>query len=215
MKKFIIPALLMATMMTSCGSDAVEATDAQEVKETAITATYSTLGDHNHVDWQAWHLGKTGERSGSVMLKDAEVSVNEGMLAGGKFVLDIAGLTVTNFGEDTAQNEKLRGHLTSGDFFLTDSFPTATFEITSVDTMSGDFNAKVSGNLTIKGISKNITFNAKVEIAEDAVSVSSETFEVNREDWGLTYNAEGTAGVPVDYLIANEIAFTIHANVTK
>ena len=202
-------------MMTSCGSDAVEATDAQEVKETAITATYSTLGDHNHVDWQAWHLGKTGERSGSVMLKDAEVSVNEGMLAGGKFVLDIAGLTVTNFGEDTAQNEKLRGHLTSGDFFLTDSFPTATFEITSVDTMSGDFNAKVSGNLTIKGISKNITFNAKVEIAEDAVSVSSETFEVNREDWGLTYNAEGTAGVPVDYLIANEIAFTIHANVTK
>lgn len=205
----------MATMMTSCGSDAVEATDAQEVKETAITATYSTLGDHNHVDWQAWHLGKTGERSGSVMLKDAEVSVNEGMLAGGKFVLDIAGLTVTNFGEDTAQNEKLRGHLTSGDFFLTDSFPTATFEITSVDTMSGDFNAKVSGNLTIKGISKNITFNAKVEIAEDAVSVSSETFEVNREDWGLTYNAEGTAGVPVDYLIANEIAFTIHANVTK
>ena len=205
----------MATMMTSCGSDAVEATDAQEVTETAITATYSTLGDHNHVDWKAWHLGKTGERSGSVMLKDAEVSVNEGVLAGGKFVLDIAGLTVTNFGEDTAQNEKLRGHLASGDFFLTDSFPTAEFEITSVDTMSGDFNSKVSGNLTIKGISKNITFNANVEIAENAVTVSSETFEVNREDWGLTYNAEGTAGVPVDYLISNEIAFTIHANVTK
>lgn len=215
MKKFIIPALLMATMMTSCGSDAVEATDAQEVTETAITATYSTLGDHNHVDWKAWHLGKTGERSGSVMLKDAEVSVNEGVLAGGKFVLDIAGLTVTNFGEDTAQNEKLRGHLASGDFFLTDSFPTAEFEITSVDTMSGDFNSKVSGNLTIKGISKNITFNANVEIAENAVTVTSETFEVNREDWGLTYNAEGTAGVPVDYLISNEIAFTIHANVTK
>lgn len=215
MKKLIIPALLMATMMTSCGSDAVEATEAQEVQETAITATYSTLGDHNHVDWKAWHLGKTGERSGSVMLKEAEVSVNEGVLAGGKFVLDIAGLTVTNFGEDTAQNEKLRGHLTSGDFFLTDSFPTATFEITSVDTMSGDFNTKISGNLTIKGISKNITFNSNVEIAENAVTISSETFEVNREDWGLTYNAEGTAGVPVDYLISNEIAFTIHANVTK
>ncbi len=215
MKKFIIPALLMATMLTSCGSDAVEATEAQEVQETAITATYSTLGDHNHVDWKAWHLGKTVERSGSVMLKEAEVSVNEGVLAGGKFVLDIAGLTVTNFGEDTAQNEKLRGHLTSGDFFLTDSFPTATFEITSVDTMSGDFNTKISGNLTIKGISKNITFNSNVEIAENAVTISSETFEVNREDWGLTYNAEGTAGVPVDYLISNEIAFTIHANVTK
>ena len=215
MKKFILPALLAVAVMTSCGSDAVEATDAKEVEEVAITATYSTLGDHNHVDWKAWHLAKTGERSGSVMLTSAEASVNEGMLAGGKFVLDIAGLTVTNFGDDTAQNEKLRGHLTNEDFFLTDSFPTATFEITSVDTMAGDFNSKINGNLTIKGITKNISFNANVDITDDAVALTSETFEVNREDWGLTYNAEGTAGVPVDYLIANEIAFTIHANVTK
>ncbi len=215
MKKFIIPALLMATMMTSCGSDAVEATDAQEIKETAITATYSTLGDHNHVDWKAWHLGRTGERSGSVMLNGGEVSVNEGVLAGGKFVLDLAGLTVTNFGDDTAQNEKLRGHLTSGDFFLTDSFPTATFEITSLDTMSGEFNSTISGNLTIKGISKNITFNGNVEITENAVTISSETFEINRQDWGLTYNTEGAEGVIADYAIMNEIAFTIHANMTK
>lgn len=215
MKKFILPALFMATMMTSCGSDAVEATDAKEVEEVAITATYSTLGDHNHVDWKAWHLGKTGERFGSVMLVSGEALVNEGVLAGGNFVMDIAGLTVTNFGADTAQNEKLRGHLTNADFFLTDSFPTATFEIVSVDTMSGDFNSKINGNLTIKGISKNISFNANVQITENLVALTSENFEVNREDWGLTYNAEGTAGVPVDYLIAKEIAFTIHAEVTK
>lgn len=215
MKKFIIPALLFAAVMTSCGSDAVEATDAQEVKEVAITGTYSTLGDHNHVDWKAWHLGKTGERFGKVMIKDAEASVNDGALAGGKFVLDLTSLTVENFGEDTAQNEKLRGHLTSGDFFLTDTFPTATFEITSVDSTAGDYNSSISGNLTIKGISKNITFNANVEVTEENVSISSETFEVNREDWGLTYHNEGTAGVPVDYLIANEIAFTIHASLAK
>jgi polyisoprenoid-binding protein YceI len=215
MKKFILPALLAVALMTSCGSNAVEATDALEVEQTAITATYSTLGDHNHVDWKAWHLAKTGERSGSVMIQSAEISVNEGALAGGKFVFDLANLTVTNFGEDTVQNEKLRGHLTSGDFFLTDSFPTATFEITSVDTMSGDFNSKISGNLTIKGISKNISFNANVEITEAAVSMTSESFEVNREDWGLTYNAEGTVGVAADYLISKEIEFTIHSSVTK
>ncbi len=215
MKKFILPALLAVAVMTSCGSDAVEATDAKEVEEVAITATYSTLGDHNHVDWKAWHLAKTGERSGSVMLTSAEASVNEGMLAGGKFVLDIAGLTVTNFGDDTAQNEKLRGHLVNEDFFLTDSFPTATFEITSVDTMSGDFNSKISGNLTIKGVSKNISFNAKTEITEEAVSIASAPFEINRADWGLTYNTEGAEGVIADYAIMNEIEFTIHANVTK
>ena len=216
MKKFIIPALLFAAVMTtSCGSNAVEASDAKEVKEVAITGTYNVLGDHNHVDWKAWHLGKTGERYGKVSLQDAEASVNEGSLVGGKFVMDLTALTVENFGDDTAQNEKLKGHLTSGDFFLTDSFPTATFEITNVDTTSGDFNSVLTGNLTIKGVSKSISFKSNVEITKEAVSIASETFEVNREDWGLTYHNEGTVGVPADYLIANEIAFTIHANMTK
>ena len=215
MKKFILPALLAVAVMSSCGSDAVEATDAKEVEEVKITATYSALGDHNHVDWKAWHLLRTKERSGNVSIKEAEVSVNENMLGGGKFVLDIAGLQVTGFGEDTTSNEKLRGHLTSGDFFLTDSFPTATFEITDVDTMSGDFNTKISGNLTIKGVSKNITFNANTEITEEAVSISSESFEIDRSNWGLTYNTEGAEGVLADYAIMNEIEFTVHANVKK
>ena len=216
MKKFILPALLAVAVMTSCGSDAVEATEAQEVKEVAITATYSTLGDHNHVDWKAWHLLRTKERSGNVSILDVEVSVNEGVLAGGKFVLDIAGLQVTGFGEDTASNEKLRSHLVDKDFFLTDSFPTATFEITSsMDTMIGESNSMISGNLTIKGITKNISFPAKVEISDNGVSITSQTFEIDRSNWELTYNTEGAEGVVADYAIMNEIAFTIHANVTK
>ena len=215
MKKFILPALLAVALMTSCGSNAVEATDAKEVKEVAITGTYNVLGDHNHVDWKAWHLLRTKERSGNVSISEAEVSVNEGVLAGGKFELDLAGLQVTGFGDDTASNEKLRVHLTNKDFFLTDSFPTATFEITSVDTMSGDFNTKISGNLTIKGITKNITFNAMTEITKEAVSISSESFEIDRSNWELTYNTEGAEGVIADYAIMNEISFTLHAILTK
>jgi polyisoprenoid-binding protein YceI len=217
MNKFILPALLMATIMTSCGSDAVEATDAKEVKEVAITATYSTLGDHNHVDWQAWHVGKTGERSGSITIMSAEASVNEGMLAGGTWVLDMKSVTVTNFkGDETPKNAKLQGHLMSEAFFLTDSFPTSTFEITSsMDTMIGESNTMISGNLTMKGVTKNISFPAKVEISETGVSITSGTFEINRTDWGLSYLAAGMEGVLADQVIDNEIAFTIHANVTK
>jgi polyisoprenoid-binding protein YceI len=207
----------MATIMTSCGSDAVEATDAKEVKEVAITATYSTLGDHNHVDWQAWHVGKTGERSGSITIMSAEASVNEGMLAGGTWVLDMKSVTVTNFkGDETPKNAKLQGHLMSEAFFLTDSFPTSTFEITSsMDTMIGESNTMISGNLTMKGVTKNISFPAKVEISETGVSITSGTFEINRTDWGLSYLAAGMEGVLADQVIDNEIEFTIHANVTK
>ena len=162
MKKFIIPALLFAAVLTSCGSDAVTASDAKEVEVVTITGTYANLGDHNHVDWKAWHLGKTGERFGTVTLSSAEASVNESALVGGKFVMDLTALTVENFGEDTAQNEKLRGHLTSGDFFLTDSFPTATFEITSVDTTSGDL-IEVKTSIECEGVfSKSIELLDKI-----------------------------------------------------
>ena len=217
MKKFILPALLMATIMTSCGSDAVEATDAKEVKEVAITATYSTLGDHNHVDWQAWHVGRTEERSGNITITSAEASVNDGMLAGGKWVLDMKSITVTNFtGDELGKNAKLQGHLMGADFFLTDTFPTSTFEITSVmDTMNGESNTMISGNLTMKGVAKNISFPAKVEISENGVSITSQNFEIDRTDWGLSYGAAGMEGVLANQVIMNEIAFTIHANVTK
>lgn len=215
MKKFIIPALLFAAVMTtSCGSDAVEATDAKEVKDVKITATYGTLAENNSVDWRAWHYGKTGPRFGVVTISDAEASVNESMLAGGKFVLDIASLTVTSI-EDSAKAQNLTDHLTSGDFFQTDSFPTATFEITDVDTASGDFNTKISGNLTIKGVSKNITFKANSDISEENLTLNSETFEVDRLDWGLNYKAEGLTGVIANESIHNDIAFTIHVNLTK
>ena len=54
-----------------------------------------------------------------------------------------------------------------------------------------------------------------VEISDNGVSITSQTFEIDRSNWELTYNTEGAEGVVADYAIMNEIAFTIHANVTK
>ena len=71
------------------------------------------------------------------------------------------------------------------------------------------------GNLTMLDVTKSITINANVKVSENEVSVKSEDFKINRTDWGLSYNTEGTAGVPVDYLIANDIGFTIDVTITK
>ncbi|MGB1040372.1 MAG: hypothetical protein ACPGVD_05830, partial [Flavobacteriales bacterium] len=87
-------ALLAVSVLMSCGSDAVEATDAKKVEETAITATYSTLGDQNQVDWKAWHFGKTAERFGHVTIKSGEVITEKNQLVSGKFEIDIENLTV-------------------------------------------------------------------------------------------------------------------------
>ena len=73
----------------------------------------------------------------------------------------------------------------------------------------------VTGNLTILDVTKSITFKANISINENEVSVISEDFSIDRTEWGLTYHVEGSEGVPVDYLIANDIGFTINLTVTK
>ncbi|MCB0735701.1 MAG: YceI family protein, partial [Bacteroidetes bacterium] len=104
---------------------------------------------------------------------------------------------------------KLVGHLKSGDFFQVDSFPTATFEVVSVN------GNTITGNLTIKGITKSIEIPADVQIAENRLTASS-SFTINRNDWGITW---GSAAQPIDFLkdnlIKEEIQFDINLVATN
>ena len=93
--------------------------------------------------------------------------------------------------------------------------PTAKFELTNVEKTTGDYNSKITGNLTILEVSKSITFNANIAVLDNSVAINSEDFSVNRQDWGLNYHTEGDAGVPADYLIANTVGFTINVSVIK
>ncbi|MFT5184978.1 MAG: lipopolysaccharide export system protein LptA, partial [Flavobacteriales bacterium] len=63
--------------------------------------------------------------------------------------------------------------------------------------------------------SNNVTFNANVDVTENNVSVKSETFEIDRSDWNMVYNAEGSEGVPLDYIISDDIELAISFSVAK
>jgi polyisoprenoid-binding protein YceI len=130
--------------------------------------------------------------------------------------MDMAAFTVDNFGDDKKSQAELTGHLQSQDFFEIEKFPTTTFDLARINpTKTDGFNSEITGNLTIKGVTKSITFKANVSVTAEKVSIVSEDFAVDRTDWGLLYNVEGTEGVPADYLIANDIGFTIDVNVSK
>ncbi len=77
-------------------------------------------------------------------------------------------------------SDKLAAHLKSPDFFDVAKYPKATFTSTEVK------GNQVTGNLTLHGVTKAITFPATIKIAGDDVSVDSE-FAINRKDFGLTY----------------------------
>lgn len=120
---------------------------------------------------------------------------------------DLADLTGANisFKFDVAsintRNEDRDNHLKSADFFDADQFPAITFESTSI-TKSGD-SFDVTGNLTIKDITKEVTFETEFNgKGTNPWGVAVYGFEaetkINREDFGLTWNAAlETGGVLV------------------
>ena len=83
-----------------------------------------------------------------------------------------------------ADKEKLTKHLQSPDFFDVAKFPTATFESTEIK-KEGEGHT-VSGNLTLHGVTKQISFPATISASDTEVSANAE-FSINRQDFGINY----------------------------
>ncbi len=83
-----------------------------------------------------------------------------------------------------ADKEKLTKHLKSPDFFDVAKFPTATFQSTEIRKEAGGHT--VSGDLTLHGVTKRISFPATIDASESQVSANAE-FSINRKDFGINY----------------------------
>lgn len=140
----------------------------------------------------AWHGKKvTGEHNGTIIFQNGEFGVDGEKVTSGKFEIDmntIVDLDLT----DEAMNKKLVDHLKSDDFFSVEQFPTSTFEIISIEPLNDatkpDFNHTITGNLTIKDVTKSISFPANVKI-EGGVLKASADFDIDRTDFGLKYGS--------------------------
>jgi polyisoprenoid-binding protein YceI len=109
----------------------------------------------------------------------------------------------------TTDTEKLTGHLKSPDFFDTKANPKATFVSTEIK-KGGDKGAThtVTGNLTIKGITKSVTFPATINVSSDSANLDAE-FSINRRDFSLNY-----AGMPND-LIRDDVLIKLSIKAKK
>jgi len=114
----------------------------------------------------------------------------------------------------STNNEDRDNHLKSADFFDSEKFPTIQFESTSIERFDEE-NGQLKGKLTIKGITKEVSFELEFGgISKDPWGNEKAGFsingKINREDFGLTWNATlETGGVLVsnDVKIAAEIQF--------
>jgi len=109
----------------------------------------------------------------------------------------------------STDTDQLTNHLKTPDFFDVAKFPQATFNSTQIKT-GGDIGAShtVTGNFTLHGATKSISFPATITVAPDAVTVES-TFSINRKDFGLNY-----AGA-ADNLIRDDVVIALHIKADK
>ena len=103
----------------------------------------------------------------------------------------------------------LTKHLKTADFFDVAKYPTATFESTAIKP-GGEKGAThtVTGNLTMHGQTKSVSFPATIAVSSGEVTVES-SFAINRKDFGISY-----AGAP-DNLIRDDVALSLHVKATK
>ena len=128
----------------------------------------------------------TGEHKGNIDIASGTLLVSANKLVGGTFELNVASLTVTDI-TDKEKNTTLVEHLKNEDFFSTAKFPKATFAITKVESKGGD-NYDITGNLTIKGITKPSTFPAVVKNSGKSLNATGKV-TVNRTLYDIKYRS--------------------------
>ena len=122
-----------------------------QAQEKAIDAAAS------NIHW----LGKkvTGQHEGNISLKSGSLILNNDAISGGNFVVDMTSMTCTDLEGEYAG--KLVGHLSSDDFFGVATHPEAKLVFTKV-TAKGNGVYAVTGDFTIKGITKEASFDLTV-----------------------------------------------------
>ncbi len=234
--------LLLTSIFWACGpkGSTVETSDAKAVASSNEAKAIKVNTDNSQVTW----IGSkpAGKHNGTIGITGGEVLVKDNAVVGGNFNIDITSLVVLDLPADSEWNAKLRGHLMSADFFEAENFPTASFEITGAEAFNSsnlvadldepttDYTPAslsdvmvenpthiISGNLTMRGTTKNISFPASVSLENGAVKAIA-NFNIDRTEWGLKFKERASLAEKLkDDFIYNtvNVGFELEAGTQK
>lgn len=151
--------------------------------------TLKIVPAQSKVEWTGKKV--TGQHHGTVNVKEGEVQIANNALTDGKVVIDMTSIKDIDLEGDS--NAKLTGHLRSEDFFSVEKNPTATFDITQAEALSGvkagEPNYRLTGDLTIKGMAHKITFPATVTVDATSVRAMAKGVKIDRTLYGIRYGS--------------------------
>ncbi|RMG57198.1 MAG: YceI family protein [Bacteroidetes bacterium] len=172
---------------------------------TGPATTYTANPAESVIKWKGEKV--TGEHFGTISLKEGNFTFADGKLTGGSFVVDMTSIVVEDI-EDPTYNAKLAGHLKSADFFGVEEFPTATFVITNAISRGTPGDYKVIGDITIKGITKEIRFLANIT-EENGQARAKADIELDRSEFNVRYGSGSFFDDLGDKTIYDEFFLTI------
>lgn len=155
--------------------------------------TFKINLEKSRIGWVVTKMRGTRKRTGVISFKEGLLLFLNGELVGGKFIVDMETMDVTDMPiHETIARKNLLDHLKSNDFFDVANFPISKLELTSVQKIQND-SLKISGNLTIREVSKNIEF-----LAHQSGDYFKAIFTFNRLDWNIAYEGSWADKTLVD-----------------
>ena len=188
MKKLILSLAVVAIALTSCkGEKKVETKEEVKVEEkvTDPVNSYNVNVAESTITWKG-DKAIGGGHNGTIGLEKGLFDVENGLVKAGEFTIDMNSISCTDL-EAGKGKEKLEGHLKAADFFDVEKFPTAKFEVASSEVKEGKLH--ITGNLTIKDVTKSITVPVTLTENGNDITLKSDTFMVDRTDFGVKYGS--------------------------
>lgn len=221
MKKRILNIFAILTIglaLVACKDKAKEA-ETSEAKEAEVTETtaekYVVNVAESTIEWKGFK--PTGTHNGTISIENGVLRFNEGKLNSGTFLIDMKSIAVLDLEGDykTDLENHLKGTVEGKEdhFFNVAKFPTAAFEVTGSEVVEG--KTKLSGNLTLRGIKNNVTFPVNVTTEGDMMTLSSETFSIDRTKWGVNYGSKSIFDNLGDKFINDEMELKITVKAKK
>lgn len=147
---------------------------------------YQIVPTKSEITW----IGKklTGEHSGTITVSQGNLFMQGDAPTGGQCTVDMRSITVTDIPANDPGNAKLKKHLENKDFFDVEQFPNAILNILSLSKIDSK-KYEVKGNLTIKGITKPVTFTLEITGKTKHAIVMRAHISIDRTQYGIVYKS--------------------------
>lgn len=156
------------------------------------------------INWSAKKVG--GGHTGTVKISNGSLVYSGKALKGGSFLMDMSSIT--------SDNARVTNHLKSDDFFSSVKNPTSKFEIVKVSSTGKD-RVSINGNLSIKGITHPLTFQATVKQQNNVVIAVANGIRIDRTKYDIKFRSKTFFGDIGDKAIDDEFELNINLTAKK